>query len=73
MVTKLEYLSMKTVQFLPLKILKRFMTDNALLWSVEKIDSMCLCKVKMHLSAELSYYPSSFKVLACAIITAINI
>jgi len=49
------------------------MKDNVLLWSVEKTDSMHLCKVKMHLPAELSYYPYSFKVLACAIIAALNI
>lgn len=73
MVTKLEYPSTKVLQFLLLKILKRFITDSALLWSVEEIDSMCLCKVEMHLPSQLSYYPSSFQVLVSAIITALNI
>lgn len=67
MVKKLEYLSTKMVQFLLLKILKRCITDSALLWSVLKINGMFLLK-----SAELSYYSPSFKVYAYAI-TVLNI
>lgn len=38
-----EYPSTEMVQFLPLKVLKRLLSDSALFWSVSKINGTHFC------------------------------